>query len=364
MNYIPLLGLRSPSSNTPTDVVQSQTTPEHTHASHHHNHNHAHLHTARHPTQKAYVAHMNAKEAAQIRIADSLQKRHVPAFRPLVITNHLQDETVYPGYSSKQQSGGFKLLPGQQVTVQLPLGEIDMLRVWIRRGCIEGSKEGELHCLTGDCNGKLECDVWPSYGSSQLENAFYPHGDPPGAWLDGSNVEGSTMLPLSVSMDGCMTLHCDTSHITCPEEMQVKDNNGKLLACSCGHSDWNRLQAECPDHGGADIQSQWKEACPDFYSYSSDDLTGQKYCPYEAANAMRVDIGIPTTSVEPSSPHKESEQVPLSVAPKVPVTQEVKQIPVVVAPEITPAPSTKAIWGPGVDGFDEWVKTYEWNGQV
>ncbi|RYE20072.1 MAG: hypothetical protein EOP45_11620, partial [Sphingobacteriaceae bacterium] len=220
LRYIPLLGLKSRDTadsnvnqvNQPSiQQVVTPNVPIMTHNSgnigHHHNHQHAHakLHEQHllHPTQKAYSAHLQAKESAQKRISEHqiILKRNVPTFRPLIITNHLEEETVYPAYSSKQQSGGFQLKPGDSHTVELPLGQIDMLRVWVRRGCISGPNENDLTCIHGDCNGKLVCNSWGNYGVSAYENAIFPSGNPRGSFLDTSLVEGATMLPVSLSMD-------------------------------------------------------------------------------------------------------------------------------------------------------------------
>lgn len=328
----------------------------------HHNHAHAHLHTkkneqvetALHPTQQAYLAQAKAKEAAIERMGQQILAKRDGSHRPLIITNHLQDETVYPAYSSVEQSGGFKINPGSTVTVYLPAGQLDSFRSWIRRGCTEGPGENELHCLTGNCNGKLVCDGWGEYGSTAFENAIFPIGNPSGAFLDFSNVEGFTTLPMTFSMDGCDTvISCDPTGIDCPIGMQVKDENGKILACSCGYDDWNRLLEECPNGLPiSDTQKALKEACPDVYSYASDDLTGQKYCPYSESNAMMIDIGNKQTDNAIASP----DAVNQAVIAEVQTTSN--PLPP-TSPSTTTAP---LVWGPDSPGWSDWIATYRWEG--
>ncbi|RYE18610.1 MAG: hypothetical protein EOP45_13865, partial [Sphingobacteriaceae bacterium] len=205
----------------------------------------------------------------------------------------------------------------------------------------EGPNEGELHCLTGDCNGMLECSSWGLYGVSLAEIAIFPDQNPPSMFPDLSYVESGTNLPLKFTVDGCLELSCDTSHVKCPDSMQIMDQNGKLLECACGAKDWNDLLDPilgCPNQGGAGIQKAWKAACPDIYSFASDDSSGQKYCPFSNAG-MQLDIGEITSSN------------PLQVPMEMPKD-----------PTVTTTSATSLVWGPGVPGFSEWSKTFVWDG--
>jgi hypothetical protein len=356
----------------------------------HHNHAHAHLHQKKHdnhvsndiehsedqqsedtiqiplhPTQKAYLAQAKAKRAAiekmgqQILMEQQKTKRSFDAnHRPLIITNHLQDETVYPAYSSVEQSGGFKIGPGQSHTELLPAGQLTMFRSWIRRGCTEGPGENELHCLTGDCGGRLVCEGWGDYNCGTLaENACFPSGSPSACWVDGSAVQGFITLPITFSMDGCDTvISCDPSSVPCPENMQVKDESGKVLTCACGHSDWSNLQSDCPNSGGAEVQTAIHAACPNIYSFAQSDSWGQKFCPYSDNNAMIIDIGNKQAQTDITTPAS-TQMAPVNQA----VIAEKQSI--TIPPTQTPPSTATAalVWGPGVDGFDEWAKTYVYN---
>lgn len=353
----------------PTPSNRAMVAPRHIH----HHHGIKYVHRVLSPTHLARLEHIQNREERIMQLGQQQQvlkekrKRQEPDGRPITYINNLPDETVWPGYASGQQNGGFKLAPGETHTEHVPAGQLDMFRTWIRRDCTEGP-DGQLHCKTGDCGGKLVCQGWGAYGSTQLENAYYPPNTPgktEGSFVDVSEVEGTTDLPLSITVDGCQTISCDPSGVSCPEDMQVKDDNGKLLACSCGYADWNNLQASCPDHGGMPFQNAVKAACPDVYSYAQDDSTGQKYCPYTENGGMTINIGHPSSN--------QGTALPAPAA--VPAVQQVigtkVQDQTTSSHHETPQPvstttssSGAAIdyskwWGPGVPGFAEWVADLE-----
>lgn len=307
--YASLLGFGVQNNKRTNEIAKSDVVDTTTHLTNdgihtapttHHNHHHA---TSLHPTMQAYIHQAQIKDRAidtmqQILLDDhnaKMKKREETNYRPLIVTNHLPDETIYPAYSSSQQSGGFELKPGESYTEKLPLGELNMFRVWIRRGCTKGKDDKQLHCLTGDCNNKLVCDSWGTYGVTAGEIAIFPNNNPPSMYPDLSYVESSTMIPISFSVDGCLQISCDPTGINCPANMQVKDSSGKLLECACGASDWNLLLQSCPNEGGAEIQKQVKEKCPDVYSFAHDD-SAQKYCPFNEKAAIRVDVGVANTN--------------------------------------------------------------------
>jgi len=341
---------------------------KHSHDHHNHIHAHAHLHKKHeereqadeiplHPTQQAYLAQAKAKEAAIKRMGQQILAKRDASHRPLIISNWLEDETVYPAYSSVEQSGGFKIKPGETHTELLPAGTLTMFRSWIRRGCTEGSGENELHCLTGNCNDKLVCEGWGDYNCGTLaENACFSSGSQPGEFPDISNVQGFTPLPITFSIEGCDTvISCDPSSVKCPENMKVKDENGKVLTCACGHDNWLNLQSDCPDTGGAEVQNAVHAACPDVYSFAQSDSWGQKYCPYSENNAMMIDIGNKLTQTDTTIP-----------APILPDNQAViaeKQSTSIPPSQTTPPSTTTAslVWGPGVEGFSKWAQTYVYN---
>jgi len=342
LRYISLLGLKArDSTDHSSSLTNVHTTANHKSEHIDHHHNHQHTHKSLNPTQRAYVAHLQAKELAQKRMSERvLERRRAPAFREFVVVNHLEDDTVYPAYSSKQQSGGFKLGPKSEHTIYLPPADISTFRLWIRRGCTEG-ENGKLSCLTGDCHNKLECDSWGKYGSTSFETDISMETGH--EWPDISVAEGSTMIPMTFTVNNCLTLTCDPTNVQCPEDMQVKDENGKLLACSCGAKDFGKLQQVCPDHGGAQIQEDWAKACPNIYTYSTQDSEGQKYCPYSEAG-MRLDIGKPPPGV--TAP---AEQIPIEGISD-------KKMEESKSPE-------RSWWGPGVEGFAEWAAKIESEGK-
>lgn len=372
--YASLLGLASHETNAPTpssisaSTFSSQSSDSPTFSQNHHSHHHHHHHhsTSLHPTQSAYLVQAEMKEKAISRMGQQIlaaenekkAKRDVN-HRPLIITNHLEDETIYPAYSSVEQSGGFKLSPGKSHTELLPAGTLTMFRSWIRRGCTEGPGDNDLTCLTGDCGGKLVCNSWGDYNCGTLaENACFPNSEPPSMFPDISMVQGYTPLPITFSMDGCNTImSCDPSSIECPSNMQVKDENGKVLTCACGSDDWNNLLQECPNSPPlSDTQKALQALCSNVYAFAENN-DAQKYCPYSDNNAMRIDIG----NKDKLTTNQETQSATPNDTPATPnaMNQEVIGGQTTNPPSTTTAPP---VWGPDSPEWSEWIGTYKWEG--
>ncbi|XP_044757458.1 thaumatin-like protein 1b [Coccinella septempunctata] len=181
-------------------------------------------------------------------------------------------------------NGGFKLSQNQQKTVNAPDDWAG--RFWARTWCDGGSN----HCLTGDCGNKLECNgAGGNPPATLLEitqkgNAGLDYYDV--SLVDGFNLKAS-MTPQGGQGDGsqysCKKAGCDTDiNQKCPGELQLKNGQGQVIGCKSACLAFNTDEYCCrgahdrPETCKAsdwpkNYPQQFKELCPDAYSYAYDD---------------------------------------------------------------------------------------------
>ncbi|XP_045468649.1 thaumatin-like protein 1b [Harmonia axyridis] len=180
--------------------------------------------------------------------------------------------------------GGFKLAQGAQVNVNAPDNWAG--RFWGRSWCDGGTN----HCQTGDCGNRVQCN-----GAGGAPPATLVEITCKGAGgldyydislVDGFNLRAS-IAPQGGQGDGgqysCKRAGCDTEiNGRCPGELQQKNGQGIVVGCksaclafntdqyccrgahdkpeTCRSSDWPR-----------NYPQQFKNWCPDAYSYAYDD---------------------------------------------------------------------------------------------
>jgi beta-mannosidase len=108
---------------------------------------------------------VDAAHHMSVKAPHKLQRRKLD-ITPLLVTNQCPDD-VWPGVSTQSGKGpsenGFKLEPGE--TKNQTVSEDWQGRVWGRTNCTfnsdgSGPKDGGAKaCLSGDCNGILNCRV-------------------------------------------------------------------------------------------------------------------------------------------------------------------------------------------------------------
>ncbi|KAL3276959.1 hypothetical protein HHI36_012324 [Cryptolaemus montrouzieri] len=181
------------------------------------------------------------------------------------------------------RNGGFKLAQGQQVTVNAD--DHWAGRFWARTWCNEGTK----HCLTGDCGNKLECDAGKDFYDVSL--------------VDGFNVKAS-ITPINGHGDGsqysCKRAGCSAPvNEKCPPELQVKQDNN-VIACKSACAAFNTDEYCCrgahdkPETCKSstwpkDYPAQFKQLCPDAYSYAYDDHKSTFTC--KDVPTYRIEFG-------------------------------------------------------------------------
>ncbi|XP_061375294.1 pathogenesis-related thaumatin-like protein 3.5 [Gastrolobium bilobum] len=199
--------------------------------------------------------------------------------------------TVWPGTLSGNGAailggGGFSLPPGSAVQLTAPSGWSG--RFWARTGCnFDGAGNG--NCVTGDCAGGLKCNgggVPPvtlaefTIGSATNGNKdFYDV-----SLVDGYNV-GMGVWATGGTGD-CQHAGCVADlNGNCPQELQVKDGSGRVVACKsacaafntdvfCCTGEHSTPQTCSPTH----YSEIFKAACPTAYSYAYDDASSTCTC--------------------------------------------------------------------------------------
>ncbi|KZT35717.1 thaumatin-like protein [Sistotremastrum suecicum HHB10207 ss-3] len=164
-------------------------------------------------------------------------------------------------------------------------------RIWGRRDCEFSSIAGPMSCLTGGCNGGLECDPHTGTGVPPVTVAEFTLSSPGDQdFYDVSLVDGYA-LPMAITTNvGCPTAKCgvDLGPI-CPPQLQGPfDSSGFPVGCksaceanldgnpsdspNCCTGSHNSASA-CPP-SGVQFYSFFKGNCPDAYAYAFDEASG------------------------------------------------------------------------------------------
>ncbi|KAL6493124.1 hypothetical protein OROGR_032883 [Orobanche gracilis] len=198
--------------------------------------------------------------------------------------------TIWPGTLSGNGAallggGGFQLPPG--ATIQLPAPPGWSGRFWARTDC-NFDDAGNGNCTTGDCGGTLGCAgggappvslVEFTIGSGGEDKDFYDV-----SLVDGYNV-GLGVRPSGGSGD-CQYAGCVADlNGDCPNELQVVDGGGAVVACRSACAAFDTPEFCCTgDFATPDTctptqySERFKNACPTAYSYAYDDLTSTCTC--------------------------------------------------------------------------------------
>ncbi|GAA5876282.1 hypothetical protein JCM1840_003605 [Sporobolomyces johnsonii] len=187
--------------------------------------------------------------------------------------------TNYGANSGYTGSRGWEAAAGNSTTITIPSPWNG--RIWARRDCTFDSS-GSGSCVTGNCDGGLECDDqtigYVNVGEFNLDswggNDFW----------DISCVPGWTVT-MSIEPDGCDSVVCATDlNPDCPDDkMKQTDSDGNVIGClsacmaginaetpsmNCCSGDLNNLTT-CVS-SGVDYYSVLKPYCPHAYWYPYD----------------------------------------------------------------------------------------------
>ncbi|KAI5476819.1 Thaumatin, pathogenesis-related protein [Pseudohyphozyma bogoriensis] len=167
-------------------------------------------------------------------------------------------------------------------------------RFWGRRDCdFSSGSTLPTTCLTGGCNGGLECATSGGTGVPPATLAEFNLGASGTDYYDVSGVDG-TDLPVSITNTvGCTQPTCQFDINTiCPSELSVYDTNGSVIGCNsacaanldgdaadspnCCSGSYDTPET-CPS-SGVEYYSTFKNACPDYYFYAYDDNSSLWTC--------------------------------------------------------------------------------------
>lgn len=153
-------------------------------------------------------------------------------------------------------------------------------RIWARTGCTPAGAE-QLHCVTGDCGGRLQCGGLGGATPATLAQVSL-HGVNDQSFYGVSVVDGFN-VGLSVTphegRGNCPVLACrkDLTQ-TCPSELQVRAApSGGVVACKSGCAAFGTDELCCrnaynsPAACRSSQYSQFfKNECPQAFTYAHD----------------------------------------------------------------------------------------------
>ncbi|KAG8689448.1 hypothetical protein FRC11_002533, partial [Ceratobasidium sp. 423] len=151
---------------------------------------------------------------------------------------------------------GWEALAGSSRTFTVP-NDWKAGRIWGRTGCDFSSKTGADACLTGGCNGGLECDSKTGTGVAPVSIAEWTLGTSSNSdYYDVSLVDGFN-LPIQITNNvGCPVVDCPIDlNPNCPDALKGPLNaNGTAAGCK--------------------YYSYFKNGCPRSFVYPYDDSNG------------------------------------------------------------------------------------------
>lgn len=217
------------------------------------------------------------------------------AARTFTVTNACPF-TVWPGvYTDPARGSAFPLVEGGW---EAPSGSSKSFsvpdnwaagRIWGRRGCDFSTVQGPTSCLTGGCEGGLNCTQPGVPPTTLAEWTLSPTADAPD-FYDVSLVDGYD-LPMRISTNKeCPVADCPVDLDTgCPDALKGPfDSNGYPVGCKSAcfaNLDGNQANSTnccsgvfatpeaCPGSGVA-YYSYFKELCPNSYAYAYDESSG------------------------------------------------------------------------------------------
>lgn len=190
--------------------------------------------------------------------------------------------TIWPGIQPSNghnvlEQGGFALNTLQHRSFDVPT--LWHGRIWGRTGCTFDAGRGS--CLTGDCDGKLECGGSGGRNPVTLAQLSLHHSHNDVSSYTLSLVDGFN-LPLTITPHGgrgqCTVAGCRTNMLTtCPRELQVRHSDNQVIACKsaceafrtdmyCCTNQHNSPQTCRPTR----YSQLFKHACPNAYTYAHD----------------------------------------------------------------------------------------------
>ncbi|GAA6042468.1 hypothetical protein JCM8097_003042 [Rhodosporidiobolus ruineniae] len=231
----------------------------------------------------------------------------VKADRTITVKNNCQ-WTIWPaiftsGGTAPSHATGWEAAAGS--TDSFTAAEDWNGRVWGRTECSFAGQGLPTDCVTGGCNGGLECATSGGTGVPPATLAEFNLNDPATDFYDVSNVDGFN-LPVSITNDkGCPAPSCANNiNVNCPAELTVTNAGGDKVGCysACAANlDGNSADSAnccsgshdtpdtCPT-SGVQYYSTFKDACFEAYAYAYDESSESSLwtCPHGSAASYTV----------------------------------------------------------------------------
>nr|XP_043606270.1 protein P21-like [Erigeron canadensis] len=183
-------------------------------------------------------------------------------------------QTVWAG--AVPTGGGKRLDPGQSWLLEVAPGTTTA-RIWPRTECnFDGSGRGS--CVTGDCNGVLECKSFGATPNTVAEFALKQYADYD--YFDISIIDGFNLpMQFSPNSGGCTRgIKCNANiNGECPAQLRTR--GGCNHPCTVTKSDKDCCLGQFIENcQPTPLSNFFKERCPDVYSYKAD-KTATFSCP-------------------------------------------------------------------------------------
>ncbi|KAF5314720.1 hypothetical protein D9611_007272 [Ephemerocybe angulata] len=199
--------------------------------------------------------------------------------------------TIWPAMFTDKHAGGG--IPNYATGWEAPAWSVRNIqvpenwkagRIWGRRNC-DMSKPGPNNCITGGCNGGLECDRDSGTGVPPATLAEFTF-DGTNDWYDVSLVDGANLPMRITNTGGCPVAECPVDlGPNCPSELKGPfDASGFPVGCksyckltgdpaACCTGSHNTAET-CPA-SGVKYYSYFKSNCPNSYVHAYDEPSGR-----------------------------------------------------------------------------------------
>ncbi|PSS11428.1 Thaumatin-like protein [Actinidia chinensis var. chinensis] len=185
----------------------------------------------------------------------------------------IQNNCLYTVWAAAIRGGGQRLDRGHTWALDLPDGSNG--RIWARTGCnFDGAGRGT--CLTGDCNGLLQCQAYGAPPNTLAEYAINQFNNLD--FFDISLVDGFNVpMEFSPTSGGC------TRGAICAADINDQCLNELRAPGGC-HNPCTVFKTDeyCCTSGKCKLTNYtkfFKDGCPDAYGYPRDDELTTFTCP-------------------------------------------------------------------------------------
>ncbi|XP_075508605.1 protein P21-like [Primulina tabacum] len=194
---------------------------------------------------------------------------------------NIRNNCPYTVWAASLPGGGRRLDSGQRWTLGFPKGP-GRAKIWARTNCTFDAS-GRGRCLTGDCNGLLQCKT---YGTPPTTLAEYGlNGFAYKDYYDISLLQGFNVpMEFQPTSNGC------TRPLRCTADITGQCPNALKAPGGCNNPCTVYKTTEYCCHSGAcrptNLSRFFKLRCRDAFTYPEDDPTSTFTCP--AGTSYRV----------------------------------------------------------------------------